>query len=208
MKIEQKFMLATALACALLVFGGSHRAAGEATGRELMELLPAGGYVIYQRHALTDTTRGDADPIDIKDCSTQRSLSDAGRALARKIGEAFRAVHIPVDHIVASPYCRAVETAALEFPLLQRTTSDALWYSLALPKDQAEKAAAEVKQMLATPPLSGTNTLIVGHTSNLQEAAGVWPKKEGGIIVFRPDGHGGFALLGSIDPIDLESAAN
>ena len=52
-----------------------------------------------------------------------------------------------------------------------------------------------------------TSTVIVGHSSNLQEAAGVWPKKEGGASVFRPDGHGAFTLVGSLDPADLMKAA-
>jgi hypothetical protein len=95
---------------------------------------------------------------------------------------------------------------ALEFPGLKRITSDALWYSLALPKDQAERAAAELKTMLATPPQSETNNVIIGHTSNLQEAANIWPKKEGGAAVFRADGHGAFALVGSIDPADFAKA--
>jgi phosphohistidine phosphatase SixA len=207
MKTQQLFMAAAALACALVISGTSRLAASD-TGSNLLRLLPTGGYVIYQRHSLTDTAHSDSESIDLKLCSTQRPLSDAGRALARKIGHAFRSAHIPVDRIISSPYCRALETATLEFPTLKPTTSDALSYSLALPKDQAESAAAEVKKMLATAPRSGTNTLIVGHTSNLQEAAGIWPKKEGGAIIFRPDGHGGFVLVGSIDPIDFEKAAN
>ncbi|HUH83577.1 MAG TPA: hypothetical protein VLX85_03150 [Stellaceae bacterium] len=92
------------------------------------------------------------------------------------------------------------------FPGLKRTTSDALWYSLALPKDQAERDAAELKAMLATQPQPGTDTIIVGHTSNLQEAAGIWPRKEGGATVFLPDGHGAFAVVGAIDPADMVKA--
>ena len=61
--------------------------------------------------------------------------------------------------------------------------------------------------MLATPPQAGTNTVLVGHTTNLKEAAGYWPKHEGGAMIFRPDGHGAFSLVGSIDPAEFERAA-
>ena len=137
MKIVPLCMVTALLVCASAGSQASPLAAREGVGGDLLGLLSSGGYVIYQRHALTDTTRGDADPVDLKDCSTQRPLSDAGRTLAHKIGAAFRVAHIPVGEIVSSPYCRAVETAALEFPALKRSTSNALSYSLALPKDQA-----------------------------------------------------------------------
>ena len=207
MKHAKRSFAAIAVASTIAISGAAAFAASSDTGNTVIRELGAGGYVIYLRHSITDTTRSDSDPIDIKDCSTQRPLSGAGRELARKIGEGFRSARIPVDCIVSSPYCRAVETAALEFPGLPRTTSNALWYSLALPKDQAERAAVEVKTMLATSPQTGANTVIVGHTSNLQEAAGFWPKKEGGAAVFRPDGHGAFTLVGWIDPADLATAA-
>lgn len=197
---------ALAFAC-ILAMTATGRAAASDGNSSLLGQLRSGGYVIYLRHSMTDTSRSDADPIDINDCATQRPLSDAGRVLARKIGEAFRNAQIPAGHVVSSPLCRAVETAALESPELTRTTSGALWYSLAVPKDEADRAAAMVRRMLGTPPDDGTNMVIVGHSSNLKEASGVWPKKEGGAMVFRPDGHGDFALIGLIDPTDFERAA-
>jgi len=61
---------------------------------------------------------------------------------------------------------------------------------------------------LAATPATGTNTVIVGHTSNLKEAAGIWPKKEGGAVVFHPDGNGGFAFVGTIDPDVFQRAGS
>ncbi len=51
----------------------------------------------------------------LDDCSTQRNLSDAGRREARQIGLAFRARGVVVDRVLASPWCRCVETARLAF---------------------------------------------------------------------------------------------
>ncbi|HUH83576.1 MAG TPA: histidine phosphatase family protein [Stellaceae bacterium] len=119
MKTERPLIAAVAvLACAatLAMSDMARLAAEEATGSAMLDRLMSGGYVVYLRHSMTDTSRNDADPIDIKDWSTQRPLSDAGRALARKIGEAFEAAHVPVGSVVSSPYCRAVETAVRCFP--------------------------------------------------------------------------------------------
>jgi phosphohistidine phosphatase SixA len=183
-------------------------AAAELDGEAMLQALKTGGYVIYLRHDLTDTARGDADPVDVNDCSTQRPLSSDGRSHASKIGTAFRSVGILVDRVLSSPFCRTVETAALAFPGIERTAAPSLMYSLALPKDDVDRLAIELKKMLATPPGEGSNTVLVGHTSNLKEATGIWPKKEGGAVIFRPDGNGAFTLAGTVDPVDFESFDN
>jgi phosphohistidine phosphatase SixA len=180
----------------------------EIQGEQMLSALKSGGYVIYLRHAITDTTKSDRDPVTFGDCSTQRPLSDPGRNLARSIGQTIKTKGIRIDQVLASPYCRAEETAALAFPGAKMKPLPMLAYSLAMPKEQAVKAAAELKSALAATPATGTNTVIVGHTSNLKEAAGIWPKKEGGAVVFRPDGNGGFALVGTIDPDVFQRAGS
>jgi phosphohistidine phosphatase SixA len=180
-------------------------AAAELTGDAMLTALKEGGYIVYFRHAISDTTQNDADPIKIDDCSTQRNLSDAGRAQSKKMGSAFQLLGIKVDKVMASPYCRAKETAKVAFDKVEPTS--ALFYSLGLAKDEAAKAGDELKKILATAPAAGANTVLVGHTSNLKEVAGVWPKKEGGAYVFRPDGSGGFKLVGLLEPTDYEKKA-
>src|SRR3569832_1202893 len=95
--------------------------AAELCGRAMLLALRDGGYVIYLRHDLSDTSRSDIDPIDLSDCTKQRPLSDAGRLHARQIGTAFTAAHVPIDKVFASPVCRSAETAALAFPGVKRT---------------------------------------------------------------------------------------
>jgi phosphohistidine phosphatase SixA len=41
----------------------------------------------------------------------QRNLTDKGRAEAREIGAHVKRLGIPVDEVLASPFCRTVETA-------------------------------------------------------------------------------------------------
>jgi hypothetical protein len=54
--------------------------------------------------------------------------------------------------------------------------------------------------MLATAPAKGSNAVIVSHTANLREAAGIWPKPEGVAYVFRPLPRGGFEAVARILP--------
>ena len=192
-------------AAAIWLASFSPLAAAELTGDAMLTALKDGGYVVYFRHAISDTTQNDADPIKVDDCSTQRNLSDAGRAQSKKLGSAFQLLGIKVDKVMASPYCRAKETAKTAFDKVEPV--GALFYSLGLGKDEAAKAGADLKKILATAPAAGANTVLVGHTSNLKEVAGVWPKKEGGAYVFRPDGSGGFKLVGLFEPSDYEKKA-
>lgn len=203
--MKLKFSAAALAASAFIALSPlAPASASELTGEAMLTALKAGGYVVYFRHAISDTTQNDADPVKVDDCATQRNLSDAGRAQAKKIGAAFQAFGIGVDKALSSPYCRAKETAKLAFDKAEQSPIGALYYSLGLSKDEAAKAGEELKKLLATAPKAGSNTVLVGHTSNLKEVAGVWPKKEGGAYVFQADGKGGFKLIGSLDPADFD----
>ncbi|MGH3912173.1 MAG: histidine phosphatase family protein [Pseudonocardiaceae bacterium] len=89
----------------------------------LLAQLRGGGVIVVIRHAATDRSQPDADertgpdagPVDFDDCSTQRNLTEEGRADARTIGTAFRELEIPVGTVWTSPYCRSRETAELAF---------------------------------------------------------------------------------------------
>lgn len=77
-------------------------------------LLRAGGVVVALRHAQAP---GTYDPPEFRlgDCSTQRNLSDAGRAQARRLGEWFRARALQPATVRSSPWCRCIDTATLAF---------------------------------------------------------------------------------------------
>lgn len=197
------------LSCATLVALGMATAptgANEMSGEAMFSALKGGGYVVYFRHSLSDTSQNDADPIQPENCATQRNLSEPGRTLSRKIGATLTARGIQIEKVYTSAYCRAKDTATLAFSGMKPEIAPALFYSLALPKDAATKAAADLKAMLAAAPAAGKNVVMVGHTSNLKEVAGVWPKKEGSAYVFKPDGKGGFVIAGTLDPADFDKA--
>ena len=76
------------------------------------EALRRDGAVALVRHG---EAPGVGDPAGWKldDCATQRNLDDAGRAQARALGAKLKAERIPVRRLLASPWCRTTETAAL-----------------------------------------------------------------------------------------------
>jgi len=81
----------------------------------LWNLVAAGGQVLLIRHAETTPGAGDPPGFKLGDCATQRNLSEAGRAQARRLGEEFRRRGVPVGEVLASPWCRCIETAKLAF---------------------------------------------------------------------------------------------
>ena len=106
-----RWLTAAALSVSLLAPTGvlaQQAAAPPLRGADLLAALRAGGYILYFRHADTDHSQSDQRTMNIEDCTTQRNLTDRGRAHARAIGEAIRALRIPIGIVVASPLCRTV----------------------------------------------------------------------------------------------------
>src|SRR3954451_15633292 len=124
-KIMKVSVVTTALLSGVLINPVQARAE-ELKGDALFSSLKNGGYVIYFRHALSDTSQSDADPIDVANCQTQRNLSAAGKEQAGAIGKAMQARGITVGSVLTSAYCRAKDTGTLAFGNAQ--ASDAMFY--------------------------------------------------------------------------------
>src|SRR5687768_15792480 len=82
---------------------------------ELLGRLREGGYVLYLRHTSTDFSQNDSRMKSFEDCASQRNLTDRGRDEARAIGEHVKRLKIPIGEVLASPFCRTMETARLAF---------------------------------------------------------------------------------------------
>ena len=163
-------------------------------GSELVEALRDGGHVaLPAAHAHPGRRRAD-QPDPLGDCSRQRLLDDAGRADARALGEAVRALDVPVGEVLASPFCRTVETAELAFGRVgdRRRAADPT------PETRGADDAGRCGELLSAVPADGENTVLVGHLTNLRLLSTASPD-EGGTVVFRPDGEG-FVLVGSVPP--------
>ncbi len=121
-----------------------------------------------------------------EDCSTQRNLTAQGRAEARAIGAAIRALGIPIGNVRASPYCRTLETAQLAFGRAQKTQAARGGPSQ---PDRPERYAA-LRELLAQPPERGFNDVVVSHGNPFHAVAGPPYLAEGEAAVIQPDGKG------------------
>ena len=162
-------------------------------GDVLIEALTQGGYVIYFQHAATDMSQSDMPFVDFKDCSTQRNLTEQGRAEAFAIGEAFLSLGIPVGQVWNSAYCRSRDTALLAFG--KGEANPGLTQSQTRERDQR---IAALRQMLSSLPGAGTNTIVVAEGINLTDTTGI-SIEEGEAAIFAPLSDG-FALVAQVLP--------
>lgn len=173
------------------------------TGPALLQALRDGGLNIYFRHAATDWSLSDRrtanDDRFSCDPTVMRQLSAAGREDSRRIGEAMRTLQLPVSEVLASPYCRTMETARL-MGLGEVHASEAVMNLLAADYYGGRPAIVNRARLLlgSTPPGSG-NRVIVAHGNVARESTPVYPG-EGEGVVFRPLGAEGFELVGRVLP--------
>jgi phosphohistidine phosphatase SixA len=154
----------------------------ELSGAALKDALLRGGYVLYFRHAATDFGQNDDRMSGYEDCAKQRNLTDSGRSDARAIGAEVKRLHIPVNTVLASPFCRTRETAQLIFG--HATVDARVRGGPARPDDPARYA--ELRKLLSTPVPSGTNVAIVSHGNPFVALAGPPYLAEGEAAVIEP----------------------
>jgi len=168
---------------------------------DTLRLLRTGGYTLYLRHGNTDNTIPDRVPaVYLNDCSTQRPLTEAGRQLMVKVGDAIRKTRIPIGEFKVSPMCRARESAAAAFPKLSPVVDKNLMYVANFTDSEKAPIIANTRRLLSMPVIGGSNRLVLAHAPNLMELMGYFPK-EGTLVIFRPRGEkDGFDYIASISP--------
>ena len=173
---------------AVLAVPGAARAS-----EQVWALLKSGGQVVLMRHAITTPGVGDPPGMRLDDCSSQRNLSDEGRRDARQIGLAFRARGIVVDRVLASPWCRCLETARLAFGATE--VSPPLGNLYGRPENQTPQVR-EMQAMVGE-RRSGGNLVLVSHGSTILALTGV-ALGSGEMVVVTPQGAGHFAVIGRL----------
>lgn len=176
------------LLLALLAWPGAASA-----DERLWSLLQSGGQVVLMRHALTTPGVGDPPGMRLDDCATQRNLADEGRRDARAVGAAFKARKVPVDRLLASPWCRCIETAELAFG--KPELSEALGNLFGRPENQAGQVQA-MRQLVSGYRGSG-NLVLVSHGSTIAALTGVSPGMAE-MVVVTPSGKGEFSVAGRL----------
>lgn len=170
-----------------------HVAAAGAS-EELWQALQAGGHVILIRHTSTEAGTGDPPGFRLDDCSTQRNLSPRGRDEARRIGETFRGRGVPVGEVLASQWCRCLETARLAFG--QAETWPALNSNFNETGRAAPEKNREATTRMAVAPGSG-NLILVTHQFNIRDLTGEYTAP-GEMVVVAPLGEGRFRVRGKL----------
>ena len=169
---------------------------------ELVPELRKGGYILFIRHPKTNPDQADTDPLHLDNIKAQRQLSHEGRKQAKALGEAFRALKLPIGKIISSKFYRAQEAAGL-LDLGEVTTSENVTEGglVVSPRVNDQRATA-LRELLSTAPAEGTNLIIVSHKPNLQDAAGkeFGDLSEAEVVVFSPLGDGKFKVVARVAP--------
>ena len=148
----------------------------------LWQSLAAGGLVVLIRHASTVPGVGDPPGFRLGDCTTQRNLSEEGRAEAARIGAAFRSRGIPVAVVRSSEWCRCRETAERAFGVHRPWSA---LNSVFSDRGTAGRQRAEVLHGIRNHRGPG-NLVLVTHQVNITALTGIFPAS-GEMIVVRPD---------------------
>ena len=203
-------MLHTLRLCVLLVLFWALSAFAESpTDAALIAALREGGNVIVLRHGATFTDQADTNPLDPKDTAHQRQLNDAGKAAAKAMGDALHTLKVPVGQVTTSQFQRAVDTGTLLGFGAVTPTADISEGGLVVSPNENNRRAAALKKLAATAPAAGTNVILVTHKPNILDAFGKdwFDVREGEASIFKPDGKGGFTLVGRVQAADWAKLA-
>jgi hypothetical protein len=148
---------------------------------ELLNQLRQGGYVLYLRHTSTDFSQNDSRMTSFEDCSMQRNLTDRGRDEARALGEHVKRLKIPIGEVLASPFCRTMETARLAFGKATASPD--------VRGGPVEASRYEpLRKLLSSPVPRGTNRVISSHGNPFYALAGPPYLAEGEMAIVKPEG--------------------
>lgn len=187
MRRGRRAFLATILAFAAPAFADEAQA---------WKALREGGHVALIRHASTVSGLGDPPGYRLDDCATQRNLSEAGRAEARRLGERFRKEGVDVEKVYTSPWCRCRDTATLAFGKAEDWGALSSFFD---DRSRADELTERVKNRIGTYSTrrpKGT-LVMVTHNVNIAALTGV-SAGTGEVVVVRPDGCCGLRVVGRI----------
>ncbi len=167
-------------------------AAKELRGMALVDALRKGGFVLYMRHALQIAPTEGA-------CKGS-NLQPKGEADARAVGDAIRALRIPVGRLLSSEPCRNIDTAKLlDFGNVEITVD----LNPGGSSPGFDHGAARTRRLAEMPP-ADSNTILVSHLHGSRNRSEWLHLETAEIIVFRPDGKGSSEPVARIRVEDWE----
>jgi phosphohistidine phosphatase SixA len=139
-----------------------------------------GRAAVLMRHAVA-SGGGDPPGFRLDDCSTQRQLSEAGRAQSRAIGALLRARGIVSARVLSSAWCRCLDTA--ERLGLGPVTIEPILNSFFADRGTAEAQTAALRGLLRD--WSEPRPLVlVTHQVNITALTGVLPASGEALLVY------------------------
>ena len=165
---------------------------------QIIPQLRQGGYVLVMRHASSPRQSPTKEQANADNLKLERQLDAAGRRAATAMGDAVRALNIPVVAVLSSPTYRAMETvrlAGFASPEIVEELGDG-GQSM---QGAADAQATWLRRKVSELPLKG-NALLVTHQPNLSKAFPSWGAsvEDGETVVVRPDGRGGTTVIARI----------
>lgn len=179
--VSRRLAVATMVALVLPLAAGQAQTDG--AQEKAWSALGDGAIVLF-RHA---NAPGGGDPPGLRlgDCSTQRNLDGAGRDQAGRIGSAFRQRGIVVGNVMASQWCRTVDTARLAFG--QTIEQEPAFNSFF--EDREKEAEQTRAATIILERWKGPGTLVVvTHQVNITALTGVFPASGEGVVARMADG--------------------
>lgn len=158
--------------------------------------LKSGAKIVLIRHAQTVPGIGDPPGFALHDCSTQRNLSEKGRADAAKIGAAFRRHAIPVAEVLSSRWCRCLDTAKIAFGSVKPA-----WMLDSMFNDRERSDEDKVRELfryLAKRKPGDGNLVLVTHSQNIIRLTGL-SLGSGEMVVAVPGENGKLKALARLE---------
>ena len=139
-----------------------------------------GDKIILIRHSKAPGF-GDPPGFKIKDCNTQRNLSEEGINQSKKIGKLFKKNQIKIDKVLSSQWCRCKDTAKYAFKNYKEFS--ALNSTFQPPYDKkAKKQIKELKDYIQNWNGNGSNLVLVTHYVIITAITDVVPRS-GEIVI-------------------------
>lgn len=162
---------------------------------DVWALLRKPGHVVLLRHSNAPGSQTEFNDMNFKDCSIQRNLDADGKAQAARIGDAFRKHGIAKLQLIASQYCRAIETAKLTRlgPVSESLVLNLVYIADLVAKSAASKKSVELIRKI--PP--NRLTMLVTHIGNIQAIAAT-SLEPGEMVVVHLDKSGAVVVDGKI----------
>ena len=164
-------------AMAMIAMGSTPAKATEAIWQKLRN----GGYTLLIRHTRAPGT-GDPANFELRDCSTQRNLSERGRLEARRRGARIAASGAIISHVYTSQWCRTKETAELAFERIRKV--DELEDLNSFFRDPSTKEAQTASTLDLIENYGGPgNQAMVTHQVNITALTDIFPREGEAVVV-------------------------